>query len=133
MPVTADGDHVFLRCQERAQFVAFMFEAVVGVVVVFRRSIGADDWRGTDQYAKRRVGLCDGAFEPFLLFFPPDCFVWAVGQIICAAEVAAFDEPDLEVLSPTKCALGLIAHGDLFEKHGLGFREGEFPHVGRLN
>ena len=42
VPVTADHEHVFLRGDELAQFVAFVGEALVGVIVVLAAPVRPD-------------------------------------------------------------------------------------------
>lgn len=112
--VAVDGDEAGDGGEEVAEFLSFVGEAFVGVVVVFIFAVGADDGGGGDEGFEGGIGFGHGFLEPGPLFFAEDGFIGAVWLFVWRAVVAAFGEPDLEVFSPTEGAVGFVGLGDVF-------------------
>lgn len=123
--VTADDVEVGDGFEEGADFVAFGFEDVVGEVVFFAAFVGADDGGGAHDELEGGFGFAEGFFEPGFLCGAEDGFVGAIGDVVGAAEVAAFEEPHLEVAAPGDGAVGKGAVGDLLFEDFEALREGE--------
>ncbi len=128
VPVAANHHHVFLAADELPQYVALVLEVFVRVVVLFVLAVGADERGWAYQDPERRVGFPDCTLEPGDLLPAPDGFVRTVDHSVRAAEIAAFNEPYLQVPAPPDGAVRSLAHRDLFGKNAEAFLEGEIPH-----
>lgn len=64
MTVSTNDEGVFLLREEFSNFIAFVFKSIVGVIVFFVFSVGANDWGGADQNSKGGIRIFKGFKEP---------------------------------------------------------------------
>ena len=114
MTVAVNHVGVLLLAHERADFAPFVFEDLVGVIVLLVLSIRSDDWIRVDQDAEGRVGLIEGSIEPLFLRLAPDRLVRAVRSIVGGTIIASLHQPNLQIASPANRAKRQVPHGKDF-------------------
>ena len=85
--------------------------------------------RRGQRYSDGGGGGGHGFFEPRHLFRAPNGFGRPIGRVVGRTEVAAFDHPNLQVLSPTPRAIGALSHRHLLRENFQALFEGELEHA----
>ncbi len=126
MAVAVDDEEAAVG-EEVTQPVALGGKGGVGVVVGFFHAVGADDGGGADEHLEGGRGGVDRHLKPIFLLFSPDGLGRAVGLGIGDPEIAALDQPDLQILPPAEGAVGTFAHRRLLVPNAQTIGQGQFP------
>src|SRR6478735_9088875 len=92
---------------------AFLREGVVGVIVVLVPTVGPDDRSRRDDDLPVSFARRHAVLQPLFLHLSPDGLRGAVGKVVGAAEITAFEQKDLEGPAPTEGPVGLGSQRDL--------------------
>src|SRR5689334_17372505 len=102
MAVAVEEERIVLRIlrDPLANLIAFLRERVVGMVVVLVAAVGAHHRSRRNDNFPLRLARRDAVLQPLFLHLAPDSLGRAVGQVIGAAVVAAFEQKDLDTAAP---------------------------------